>query len=421
MANQPFMLLVQGVVFAVIYYVVFRAVITKFDLPTPGREKEDLDAEMAAVLANDDFTKVAAIILEGLGGKGNVVTLDNCITRLRLEIKRLHISRRRKIKSAGVAGVMRPSKTSVQVIVGTKVQFVADEMQNAIAMSRDKAGQSPVGKNALSLPPGFFRHFYGAKRPTALGTPRRFRAAARRIRPLPYLIPPKRPWPRKGSHPIPPHPSSTPHKIIITQPNPCPLLSPPPQNMLSYNSEHYHLPTHSPPPNPNYPKKRRGATQMKQIIRKRLCIVIPDSHADHPPHQLLHRNPQCPKRNVYQRPGNVLAGRPDTGPKRKEAEKKEKTWKSNVSSGPKQSPTSCRTVPRSPETSRRWKKIARLLQVDEFPLIWTQKAIYTLDPSPKYFGLNYKSGQQMQFFLPMLENYDLQMCQDITPNTAEES
>ena len=55
---------------------VFRAVITKFDLPTPGREKEDLDAEMTAVLANDDFTKVAAIILEGLGGKGNVVTLD---------------------------------------------------------------------------------------------------------------------------------------------------------------------------------------------------------------------------------------------------------------------------------------------------------------------------------------------------------
>ena len=65
-------LLVQGVVFAIIYYVVFRAVITKFDLPTPGREKEDLDAEMAAVLANDDYTKVAAIVLEGLGGKGNV-------------------------------------------------------------------------------------------------------------------------------------------------------------------------------------------------------------------------------------------------------------------------------------------------------------------------------------------------------------
>ena len=132
MANQPFMLLVQGVVFAIIYYVVFRAVITKFDLPTPGREKEDLDAEMAAVLANDDFTKVAAIVLEGLGGKGNVVSLDNCITRLRLEIKDYTLVDEKKIKSAGVAGVMRPSKTSVQVIVGTKVQFVADEMQKML-------------------------------------------------------------------------------------------------------------------------------------------------------------------------------------------------------------------------------------------------------------------------------------------------
>ena len=72
------------------------------------------------------------LVLEGLGGKGNVVTLDNCITRLRLEIKDYTLVDEKKIKSAGVAGVMRPSKTSVQVIVGTKVQFVADEMQKML-------------------------------------------------------------------------------------------------------------------------------------------------------------------------------------------------------------------------------------------------------------------------------------------------
>ncbi|MCB7319778.1 N-acetylglucosamine-specific PTS transporter subunit IIBC [Lacrimispora sp. 210928-DFI.3.58] len=132
MANQPFMLLVEGVVFAVIYYVVFRAVIVKFNLPTPGREEEDLNAEMAAVLANDDFTKVAAIVLEGLGGKENVASLDNCITRLRMEVKDYTLVDEKKIKSAGVAGVMRPSKTSVQVIIGTKVQFVADEMKKML-------------------------------------------------------------------------------------------------------------------------------------------------------------------------------------------------------------------------------------------------------------------------------------------------
>lgn len=75
---------------------------------------------------------MAAIILEGLGGKENVASLDNCITRLRLEIKDNTKVNEKKIKSAGVAGVMRPGKTSVQVIVGTKVQFVADEMKKML-------------------------------------------------------------------------------------------------------------------------------------------------------------------------------------------------------------------------------------------------------------------------------------------------
>ena len=70
--------------------------------------------------------------MEGLGGKENISSLDNCITRLRLEIKDYTQVDEKKIKSAGVAGVMRPSKTSVQVVVGTKVQFVADEMKKML-------------------------------------------------------------------------------------------------------------------------------------------------------------------------------------------------------------------------------------------------------------------------------------------------
>jgi glucose-like phosphotransferase system IIB component len=68
-------------------------------------------------------------IVNGLGGKANVTSIDNCITRLRLEVKDQTKVDEKKIKSAGVAGVMRPGKTSVQVIVGTKVQFVADEFK----------------------------------------------------------------------------------------------------------------------------------------------------------------------------------------------------------------------------------------------------------------------------------------------------
>ncbi len=127
MALNPWLILGVGVVVGVIYYIVFRFVIVKFDLKTPGRE-DDAD-ETKAVLANDNFTEIAEIVLEGVGGKDNVVSIDNCITRLRLEIKDYTKVDEKKIKSAGVAGVIRPSKTAVQVIVGTKVQFVADEFK----------------------------------------------------------------------------------------------------------------------------------------------------------------------------------------------------------------------------------------------------------------------------------------------------
>ena len=124
MALNPIYLLGIGLIVAVIYYIVFRIVIVKFNLKTPGRE--DDDDETKVVLANDNFTEVARIVLEGIGGKENVTSIDNCITRLRLEIKDYTKVDEKKIKSAGVAGVIRPGKTSVQVIIGTQVQHVAD-------------------------------------------------------------------------------------------------------------------------------------------------------------------------------------------------------------------------------------------------------------------------------------------------------
>ena len=129
-AANTWMIIPLGIAAFIVFYVVFRFAIVKFDLKTPGREDDDdTDAEMKAVLANDDFTEVAKIVLEGVGGKENVTSIDNCITRLRLEIKDYTKVDEKKIKSAGVAGVIRPGKNSVQVIVGTKVQFVADEFK----------------------------------------------------------------------------------------------------------------------------------------------------------------------------------------------------------------------------------------------------------------------------------------------------
>lgn len=130
-AQKTWMILPLGLAAFVIFYVVFRFAIVKFDLKTPGREDDDED-EMAVVLDTSDFDGVAAIILEGLGGKDNVTSLDNCITRLRLEIRDYTLVDEKKIKSAGIAGIIRPSKTAVQIIVGTKVQFVADAMKKML-------------------------------------------------------------------------------------------------------------------------------------------------------------------------------------------------------------------------------------------------------------------------------------------------
>ena len=127
-ANNYWVIIPMGIAAFVIFYLVFKFAITKWNLKTPGRE-DDQEAETKIELANNDFTGMAQIILEGCGGKENIVSIDNCITRLRLEVKDRLAVDEKKIKSSGAAGVVRPGKTSVQVIIGPKVQFVADEFK----------------------------------------------------------------------------------------------------------------------------------------------------------------------------------------------------------------------------------------------------------------------------------------------------
>ena len=127
-AAKTLLIIPLGIAAAIVFYIVFRVMITALNLKTPGREDDDMD-ETKVVLANNDFTSIAKTVMEGLGGKGNITSVDNCITRLRLEIKDYTLVDENTIKSAGVAGVIRPSKTSVQVIVGTQVQHVADEFK----------------------------------------------------------------------------------------------------------------------------------------------------------------------------------------------------------------------------------------------------------------------------------------------------
>ena len=126
-AQKTVLIIPLGIAAFVVFYFVFLFAIKKFDLKTPGREDDDdLEAEKKVQLASDNYTEIAKKILAGCGGKGNIVSIDNCVTRLRLEVRDMTAVNDKAIKAAGVAGVIKPGKTSVQIIVGTKVQFVAD-------------------------------------------------------------------------------------------------------------------------------------------------------------------------------------------------------------------------------------------------------------------------------------------------------
>ena len=125
-AAKTWLIIPLGIAAFLVFYFVFLFAIKKFDIKTPGREDDDVEAEKNVQLASDDFTAIAKQILAGCGGKENIASIDNCVTRLRLEVKDMTQVDDKAIKAAGVAGVIKPGKTSVQVIVGTKVQFVAD-------------------------------------------------------------------------------------------------------------------------------------------------------------------------------------------------------------------------------------------------------------------------------------------------------
>ncbi|WP_285119887.1 N-acetylglucosamine-specific PTS transporter subunit IIBC [Lactococcus petauri] len=128
-ANQPYMLLVLGLVMAVVYYFTFDFVIKKFNMMTPGREEGGEGEEEPDLSSTDEkFAFLAGRIYQGLGND-NLKTVDNCTTRLRLTVENSDLVDQAAIKATGVPGVRVLDKKNVQVIVGTEVQFVADELK----------------------------------------------------------------------------------------------------------------------------------------------------------------------------------------------------------------------------------------------------------------------------------------------------
>ena len=132
-AAKTWMIIPLGIAAFVVFYFVFYFAITKFDLKTPGREDEDAEeAEKKVTLANNNYTEVASAVLAAVGGKENVKDVGYCATRLRFEVLDNAKVDEKAVKAAGAAGVIRPSKNACQVIIGTKVQFVYDELKKML-------------------------------------------------------------------------------------------------------------------------------------------------------------------------------------------------------------------------------------------------------------------------------------------------
>ncbi|MFD1418935.1 N-acetylglucosamine-specific PTS transporter subunit IIBC [Companilactobacillus keshanensis] len=129
-ANMPLMLLVQGIFMAVIYYFGFDFAIKKFNLMTPGREPLNTDAVDSVEVSDDDdkYSLAAKKVYAGIGGFENIKVIDNCTTRLRLQLFDTDKADQSLIKTSGAAGVNILDKNNIQIVIGTEVQFVADAL-----------------------------------------------------------------------------------------------------------------------------------------------------------------------------------------------------------------------------------------------------------------------------------------------------
>lgn len=129
LALNIFMLIPLGLLMAVLYFSIFNFVIKTYDLKTPGREDVDYAEEVDKIkLKNHNLAELAKTIHLALGGNENITSINNCVTRLRIEVKDITIVDDEVIKRAGVAGLIKTGKNNVQVIIGPQVEFLAREM-----------------------------------------------------------------------------------------------------------------------------------------------------------------------------------------------------------------------------------------------------------------------------------------------------
>ncbi|MBO0473698.1 PTS system, maltose and glucose-specific IIBC component [Enterococcus sp. DIV0840] len=125
-----YFVLIVGALWFVLYYVVFKFAIQKFNLKTPGRELVAEDISEKERTYKKKGTYNGPLILDALGGTTNIVSLDNCVTRLRLVVDDMTVVDEQKLKNQGAIGVIKLDANNLQVIIGTQVASVKNELES---------------------------------------------------------------------------------------------------------------------------------------------------------------------------------------------------------------------------------------------------------------------------------------------------
>lgn len=120
-----YLVIVVGIIVAIIYYFIFKFAIRKFNLKTPGRD--DVKSGKKEEKISGDALAVG--VLEALGGKENLISLDSCITRLRVEVKDTKVVNDDSLKKLGASGVLKVGAHGVQAIFGSKAQFICNDLK----------------------------------------------------------------------------------------------------------------------------------------------------------------------------------------------------------------------------------------------------------------------------------------------------
>ncbi|MDU2673095.1 MAG: PTS transporter subunit EIIC [Clostridium sp.] len=125
-------LVLLGIVNFVVFYFVFKFMIKKFNFVTPGREDFELNEDASHLLKEKRYKEISEIVIEGLGGKANILSVENCVSRLRVDVENPNLINQDKLRESGCLGIFLPSEKHIHVVFGPHVEFVKHAVDDTI-------------------------------------------------------------------------------------------------------------------------------------------------------------------------------------------------------------------------------------------------------------------------------------------------